>query len=84
RWLADVAPQLLASSLGRAIAVAKQEAAQRRAMEGAMPAGLRFVKGRPPRLPTLAEAGAIAEVRGPLLRRHGLANLYPDAGAVRR
>lgn len=84
RWLADVAPQLLAPSLGRAIAVAKQEAAQRRAMEGAMPAGLRFVKGRPPRLPTLAEAGAIAEVRGPLLRRHGLANLYPDAGAVRR
>lgn len=82
RWLADVAPQLLAPSLGRDIVVAKREAIQRRAMEGAMPPDLRFVKGRPPRLPTLAEAGVIAEVRGALLRRHGLANLYPDAGAV--
>ncbi|MDE1915918.1 MAG: phosphoadenosine phosphosulfate reductase family protein [Sphingomonadales bacterium] len=84
RWLADVAPRLLAPSLRRDIAVAKGEAAERRAMEGAMPQGLRFVKGRPPRLPTLAEAGVIAEVRGELLRRHGLANLYPDAHAVRR
>ncbi len=84
RWLADVAPQLLPPSLGRAIAVAKRDAVQRRAMEGVMPASLRFVKGRPPRLPTLAEAGMIAEVRDVLLRRHDLANLYPDACAIRR
>lgn len=84
RWLADVAPKLLAPSLGRDVATAKRAAAGRRKMEAAMPAGLRFVKGRPPRLPTLAEAGVIAEVRGALLRRHGLANLYPDARAVTR
>lgn len=84
RWLADVAPGLLTPSLGRDIAVAKREAAERRAMEDTMPVGLRFVKGRPPRLPTLAEAGTIAGVRAALLRRHGLANLYPDARAVRQ
>lgn len=84
RWLADVAPHLLAPSLARDIALAKRDAAARRAIEAAMPPALRFVKGWPPRLPTIEEAGRIALARAPLLERHGLDNHFPDAGAVRQ
>jgi 3'-phosphoadenosine 5'-phosphosulfate sulfotransferase (PAPS reductase)/FAD synthetase len=83
RWLADVAPKLLPDSLGHAIARAKEDAACRRHLEAAMPAGLLFVKGWPPGLPTLAEAGAIAAARAPILARHALADRYPTATAVR-
>ncbi len=84
RWLADVAPHLLAPSRARDIAIAKRHAAQRREIEAAMPPALRFVKGRPPRLPTMAEAGEIARARALLLEQHGLQNHFPDAVAVRR
>lgn len=84
RWLADVAPQLLPSSLAHDIALAKRDAAARRAIEAAMPAGLRFVKGSPARLPSKAEAHQIAEARTMLLARHGLENRYPDARAIRQ
>jgi 3'-phosphoadenosine 5'-phosphosulfate sulfotransferase (PAPS reductase)/FAD synthetase len=84
RWLADVAPHLLAPSLARDIAIAKHNAAERRAIEAAMPAALRFVKGWPPRLPTMVEARQIADARALLLGRHGLENRFPDASAIRR
>lgn len=84
RWLADVAPRLLPPSLDRDVARAKLDAAERRAIEGSMPPGLRFVKGWPPRLPSMTEAGLIAAAREPLLLRHGLENRYPEAHAVRR
>jgi 3'-phosphoadenosine 5'-phosphosulfate sulfotransferase (PAPS reductase)/FAD synthetase len=84
RWLADVAPQLLAPSLSRDIVKAKRHAAERRAIEAAMPSALRFVKGRPPRLPDMREARQIAHARALLLQRHGLQNHFPDAQAVQR
>lgn len=84
RWLADVAPHLLAPSLTRDIVKAKRQAAERREIEAAMPPGLRFVKGWPPRLPTIEEARQIALARTPLLERHSLHNHFPDAYAVRQ
>jgi len=84
RWLADTAPHLLSPSLCCDIARAKRNAAERRAIERSMPPDLRFVKGWPPRMPSMAEAERIAMARAPLLRRHGLSNHYPDARAVRR
>lgn len=83
RWLADVAPHLLPPDLAAAIAGARQDATERRTIEAAMPPDLRFVKGWPPRLPTEDEAARIATARTPILRRHGLRNLYPHAAAVR-
>ena len=83
RWLADVAPHRIPGNLRNRITVAKADAAERRRLEAAMPPELRYVKGWPPRIPTIEEAGVIALSRAPILARHGLANLYPDAGAVR-
>jgi 3'-phosphoadenosine 5'-phosphosulfate sulfotransferase (PAPS reductase)/FAD synthetase len=84
RWLADAAPHLLPQSLAMDVARAKRDAIERRLIERAMPAGLRFVKGWPPRLPTLQEAGFIATARAPILSRHGLDHRYPDALSVQR
>ena len=83
RWLADTAPDLLLRDLLIRIASAKIDAQHRREAEGAMPKGLRYVKGWPPRLPTLSEAAAIAKARAPILARHQLANRFPTARAVR-
>ena len=75
-------PSTLSDLLIR-IASAKIDAQHRREAEGAMPKGLRYVKGWPPRLPTLSEAAAIAKARAPILARHQLANRFPTARAVR-
>lgn len=83
RWLADVAPGLLSDGLARRIGDAKAAASERRGLEAGMPAVLRFVKGWPPRVPTLDEAVQIAAVRGTILRRHGLQDRYPNGAAVR-
>jgi 3'-phosphoadenosine 5'-phosphosulfate sulfotransferase (PAPS reductase)/FAD synthetase len=83
RWLADVAPHLLPASLLADVARAKLGAAERRCIEAAMPAGLRFVKGWPPRLPTAEEADQIALARAPILFRHGLENHFPDGNRIR-
>ena len=82
RWLSDVAPHLLPPSLRRDIERAKGDAVQRRQIEAAMPPGLRFVKGWPPRTPTYDEASMIAASRTPILKRHDLDNLYSTAAAV--
>ncbi|WP_375454835.1 phosphoadenosine phosphosulfate reductase family protein [uncultured Methylobacterium sp.] len=82
RWLADVAPQQLPAGLAADIARAKRDAAERRAVEGAMPPGLRYFKGWPPRMPTHDEAAAIVAARRPILGRHGLPNLFPTAASV--
>ncbi|EJU09185.1 hypothetical protein LH128_30239, partial [Sphingomonas sp. LH128] len=83
RWLADTAPDLLPHDLQIRIAAAKIDAQERREAEGAMPGGLRYVKGWPPRLPTMSAAAAIAKARAPILARHQLANRFPTARAVR-
>ena len=82
RWLADVAPNLLTARQHHALAAAKINAARRRQLEASLPAGLRFQRGWPPRVPTLAEAGHIAAVRTEIIGQHGLANHYPTARAI--
>lgn len=72
RWLADVAPRLLPTALQSDIMRAKADQRERRRLEGAMPFGLRFVKGWPPRLPTRAEAEDIAAARRPIFRPVGI------------
>jgi len=83
RWLADVAPHLLGSGLQTDVLRAKADRTERRSIEAAMPAALRYVSGWPPRLPTMREAEAIVAARRPILARHDLADRYPRAGAVR-
>ncbi len=82
RWLGDVAPSVLSPGLAADLARAKVDGAQRVAIEAAMPAGLRYVKGWPVRLPTLDEADAIVAARAPILARHGLDNLYPTGASI--
>lgn len=82
RWLGDVAPNLLGNDLVRSLANAKARALRRRALEAGMPDQLRFVKGWPPRLPTLDEAEAIVAARRVILADHQLPELYPTARAV--
>lgn len=82
RWLADVAPALLSPGLTRDVERAKVDATRRRAIEAAMPPELRYVKGWPPRGPSVEEAEAIARAREPILLRHGLEIRYPDAKAI--
>jgi len=82
RWLADVAPHLLSSGLRTDIARAKADQAERRRIEAAMPPGLCYIRGWPPRLPSKDEAAAIATARRPILARHGLQDRYPDGPSV--
>ncbi len=82
RWLADVAPQLLSAARLREVARVKMRSHERRTLEAAMPPDLRYVKGWPPRMPSLAEAALIAKARAPILAHHGLADHFPDAAAV--
>jgi len=82
RWLADVAPHLLPPSQQVRIERAKADAEERRGLEAQLPADLRFIKGWPPRVPTRDEAMQIATLRAPILRRHGLKNIYPTGPAV--
>lgn len=82
RWLADIAPHLLSGGLRADVERAKADQLERRHLEASMPAGLRYVKGWPPRMPTLAEAEDIAAARRPILARHRLANRYPTGSAV--
>ena len=82
RWLADVAPHLLCSALQADIAQAKADQVERRRIEAAMPAGLRYVAGWPPRMPTRAEAANIAAARRPILERHGLEDRYPSIATI--
>lgn len=84
RWLADVAPALLSPGLRADVARGKRAADQRRQIEAGMPPDLRYVKGWPPRRPTLEEAAAIATARQPILQFHGLADNFPHAAAVRQ
>lgn len=82
RWLADAAPHLLGFELSAAVAQAKADQLERRQIEAAMPAGLRYVAGWPPRMPSRAEAEAIVLARRPILARHDLEERYPTAKAV--
>jgi 3'-phosphoadenosine 5'-phosphosulfate sulfotransferase (PAPS reductase)/FAD synthetase len=63
RWLADVSPDLLSSSLKADVARAKAAAIKRQAIEAEIPAHLLFTAGWPTVRPTLDEAALIASVR---------------------
>jgi 3'-phosphoadenosine 5'-phosphosulfate sulfotransferase (PAPS reductase)/FAD synthetase len=82
RWLGDVAPALLSPGLAADLERAKIDAARRRAIEEAMPAGLRYVDGWPIRVPTQDEAASIVVARREILVRHRLEELYPTARLV--
>lgn len=82
RWLADSAPHLVTPDLAERIEVGKVRAIERRALEEAMPKGLRYTKGWPTRLPTIEEAAQVVAARRIILGHHGLKELYPTAQSV--
>lgn len=83
RWLGDVMPDLLSPGLAADLAKAKGLALERRAIELALPARHRFVKGWPLFVPTLEEAEQIAAGRKIILGHHGLDDAYHSAQLVR-
>lgn len=83
RWLGDVAPSVLGRGLTHDLAAGKLLAEERRRIEAAMPAGLRYVKGWPVRVPTQDEAEEVAKARAVLLGHHRLEVRYPTGRAVR-
>lgn len=82
RWLGDVSPHLLTPALVQGLSRAKEWGAERRALEDAMPKGLRYVKGWPIRVPTPAEAEQVVRGREVILGHHDLDILYPTPQAV--
>jgi 3'-phosphoadenosine 5'-phosphosulfate sulfotransferase (PAPS reductase)/FAD synthetase len=83
RWLADTAPHLLAPELKHGIANAKRLAAERSEVESRIPAHLLYTKGWPTVLPTLIEAGFIADVRAHVSDLLSLHANYLTADSVR-
>ena len=83
RWLADVAPALLDTRQNIRIDRARALSAERRRLEAALPPGLRYIKGWPPRLPSLAEAETIASTRRSITTHHELDSLYLTASTIR-
>lgn len=82
RWLGDLEPDLLPATLLADLERRKPLGLERRALEAALPAGLRFQRGWPPRLPTRAEAEVILATRGQILNHHNLEDPYPTPRAV--
>jgi 3'-phosphoadenosine 5'-phosphosulfate sulfotransferase (PAPS reductase)/FAD synthetase len=83
RWLGDVGRDLLPSSLAADLARGQALAAERRRLEERLPAGLRYVKGWPQRVPTLGEASVILTTRTAVLAMHGLETPYTTPALVR-
>jgi len=83
RWLGDIAPHLLSPGLTADLLKAKRLAAERRAIELALPARHRFVKGWPLYVPSLEEAAQIAAGRKIILGHHQLDDAYNTAELVR-
>lgn len=83
RWLGDVAPEMLPASLLADLARGKARAVERRQLEGRMPANLRYVKGWPQRIPSLAEASIILTARTAILAMHDLETPYTTPALVR-
>lgn len=82
RWLADIAPSLHSPALQVLVAEGKRRAAARQSIEAAMPAGLRYVKGWPVRVPILDEAARIVEARRAILRHHDQPEHYATPSSV--
>lgn len=83
RWLADVAPHLLAPALREGIGDAKRRASIRETAEARIPHGLLYVKGWPTRIPTIAEAEILAEVRRAVAGAVGIEIGFTTADSIR-
>ena len=83
-WLADVAPHLPSNELRGAVEAAKGKAARRAEIEAGIPAGLLFTSGTtwPERLPTDAEAEALAGVRAEIGELLGIPVRYTTGADV--
>ena len=83
RWLGDIAPDLIRPALWADLERGKVRAAERRNLEERLPANLRYVKGWPQRIPTLAEASVILSTRSAILAVHGKTSPYNTPALVR-
>lgn len=82
RWLSDVAPHILPSSLREQTEQAKAAATQRQVIEAEIPNHLLYVKGWPTRMPTREEAALLANVRQRVSALLGLNAQHLDAESV--
>ncbi|MCZ4340162.1 phosphoadenosine phosphosulfate reductase family protein [Sphingomonadaceae bacterium G21617-S1] len=82
RWLGELARDYLPASLAADLRRGQNRAAERRAIEAALPAGLKYVAGWPQRMPTPAEAEAIVQGRAKILAMHNLETPYTSAALV--
>jgi 3'-phosphoadenosine 5'-phosphosulfate sulfotransferase (PAPS reductase)/FAD synthetase len=82
RWLGDVAPDLLDTSTRQRLKEAKERAAAREGAESMLPPELLFVSGWPTFVPSLNQAGLIAEVRRRVAQAVGLSVSHTDAVSV--
>jgi 3'-phosphoadenosine 5'-phosphosulfate sulfotransferase (PAPS reductase)/FAD synthetase len=82
RWLSDVAPHILPSSLREQTEQAKATAVQRQVIEAEIPNHLLYEKGWPTCLPTREEAALLANVRQRVSRLLGLDAQHLDAESV--
>ena len=83
RWLADFAQSSLPENLVSGIRLAQMRAKDRKNLEAGLPKDLRFQKGWPPRIPSIAEARSIGRIRARILDHHGLANRFQSAERIR-
>ena len=82
RWLGDLSPEFLTAGLRLQIEEGKRRSAERFELERALPRGLRYVKGWPPRTPTVAEADEILRARRVILGHHGLQERFASSMSV--
>lgn len=83
KWLGDVAPHLLSEQQQRGLAEAKQHASLREAVEARVPKHLKYTKGWPTIMPTVAEARLLAEIRCTVADILNLSIQYRDGESVR-
>lgn len=82
KWLGDVRPDLLGEEMRQGLEEAKRKAEIRQIAEARLPKHLRYVKGWPVAVPTVAEAELLAEVRGTVAGALGLDINYRDPHCI--
>jgi 3'-phosphoadenosine 5'-phosphosulfate sulfotransferase (PAPS reductase)/FAD synthetase len=83
RWLADVAPHLLAPEMTAALPEAKRRAAARVAAESKIPRHLLYTAGWPTCIPTQSEAELLAGARRDVAQIVGIEIRYNNSSAIR-
>ncbi len=81
-WLGDVAPHLLTEEQRDGLRIAKERAAARVAHEAWLPGHLLYEKGWPTVMPTIEEAGVIAQMRREVADLLGVTVQYTTAETV--